>query len=194
MEFFDHPAVDELKPFFRYLGKNWLRVKEAAGDLTESEQFLLGGAGEALLQHIENELNPAKSYKMAVLSSLVEKEADAEGWGIDEIARDFKKFYLQNRRYLADYTEMARSSNPNDYPVSKVRSHLIKMPLNYLADNEHKFFRLDTGEGKFYLKKGEDGVNHRLWNQPDFKMLLRDRITYALKTYFYRKEKQVIIR
>jgi len=194
MEFFDHPAVDELNPFFRYIGKNWLRIKEAAGDLTEYEQALLGGAGEALLQHIENELNPAKSYKMVVLSSLVEKEADTEGWGIDEIARDFKNFYLQNRRYLADYTDMARTSTPEEYPISKVRSHLLKMPLKYLADKEHKFFHLDTVEGKFFLKKGENGVNHRLWNQPDFKDQLRDRITFALKTYFYRKEKQVIIR
>ena len=43
-------------------------------------------------------------------------------------------------------------------------------------------------------KSGDACLLHHLWNDPDFKDQLRDRITYALKTYFYRKEKQVIIR
>jgi hypothetical protein len=188
LEFFDHPAVDDLKPFFRHVGENWLRIKEAAVDLSDYEKKILDGPGEKLLQHIEQELNPQKTYKMAVLYSLIEKDADSGGWDIYEIAKDFKNFYMQNRRYQSDYPAISREKNPEMYPLSKVRTHIINMPLNFLSDKDHKFFILEKEANRFYLKEGENGYLHRLWNDWRFKEQVRDRITFALKTYFYKKK------
>ncbi|MDY7030272.1 MAG: restriction endonuclease subunit R, partial [Spirochaetota bacterium] len=171
-------------------GGNWLRIKEHFDDLTPFEQSLLGTSAEKLLQHIEKELRPSRTYKMAVLHSLIEKQAGLEGWDVDEIAEDFKDFYLQNKRYLQDYTAMSREANPAEYPISRVRAHILRMPLNFLSNNEDDFFILDRDAGRFFLKKGQDGKLHQWWNDPAFKQQARDRITYALKTYFYRRNKQ----
>jgi len=187
LEFFDHPLVEEMEPFRKFIEKSWLRIKEAASDLSDYEKQLLNGPGEDLLYHIEQKLKPNRSYKMVVLNSLVEKEATPEGWNIEEIAQDFKNFYLQNRHYLADYTDMARASNPVEFSLSEVKKHIINMPLFYLSNDKNKFFQLDEGSGRFFLKEGANGILHRLWNDQRFKQLLRDHITFALKTYFYRK-------
>lgn len=185
IDVFDHPSVDDMKPFFKHLGNNWLRVKQTMNDLTEHEQNLLDTSAEDLLQHIEQELNPSKSYKMAVLQSLIEKEAGPEGWSVDDIALDFKKFYLTNRRYLADYVDMSRTINPEDYPLTKVRNHILKMPLKFLSNSEDKFFLIDQQKEHFYLKEGRDKGLHNYWNDENFKQQVSDRITYALKNYFF---------
>jgi hypothetical protein len=178
-----HPLTDEVKPFFKYLGDNWLRIKEAMEDLTEEERAFLDSPAERLLAHIEGELSPQKSYKMAVLLSLIEKEAGPEGWPISDIAEDFKHFYLENRRYLYDYTEMARSSDPKQFSLSKVESHIKRMPLNFLSDKEGKPFVLDEPAGLFYLKEEYQPY----WNDEDFKAQVRDRVRYILKKYFFNR-------
>ena len=61
------------------------------------------------------------------------------------------------------------------------------MPLNYLSNNANKFFDLDVGNKKFILKD-PDGELSLWWNNPDFKKLVNDRITYAIKSYFFRKQ------
>jgi superfamily II DNA or RNA helicase len=180
-----HPLTDEVKPFFKYLGANWLRIKEAMGDLSEEERALLDSPAERLLAHIESELKPNKSYKMVVLLSLVEKEAGPEGWPTSEIAENFKRFYLENRRYLHDYNEMARSSDPEQFPLSKVEAHIKKMPLYYLSDKDEKPFFLDEPAGRFYLKE----EYRPYWNDEDFKAQVRDRVRYVLKSYFFRSSR-----
>jgi superfamily II DNA or RNA helicase len=73
MDFFANPSAHDPYAFSqeKKFGGNWLRVKECMDDLTEYETTLLDTPAEQLLQHLESELSPTKSYKMVVLKSLL---------------------------------------------------------------------------------------------------------------------------
>jgi superfamily II DNA or RNA helicase/HKD family nuclease len=185
----EHPSVTNITALIKQLGGNWLRVKQRMEDLSADEESLLDTASEDLLHHIEQELNPNKSYKMVVLHSLIQKNADTAGWSVDEIATDFKSFYLKNKRYLSDYTDMARSTDPEQYTLTKVVRHLKNNPLKFLSNKENSFFQLDEKENRFYLLPGENDILHECWNNPHFKGLAEERITYMLKRYFFRRNK-----
>lgn len=191
-DFLLDPEMSDPKDFSRVFGGNWLRVKAFMGDLTPFEKELLGGPGELVLQHIEEELRPNKSYKMAVLSILATWTANSEGWMVERIAEEFLSFYLSNHHYLPDYTALAKCHTPEKFPLSKVKRHLLAMPLHFLADKTDKLFLLDKESGRFHLKnRGEFAGLHTIWNDGRFKLLLKDRIDYALKRYFFLNDSRV---
>ena len=123
---------------------------------------------------------------MVVLYSLIKNKSVKEGWDIETIAIDFKNFYLQNQKYLKDYNSMAKVTDPGNYSVKQIISHLIKNPLKYLSNKEDDFFILDVANKKFILKD-PNGELSIWWNNTQFKELVSDRINYALKSYFFRK-------
>lgn len=188
MGVYANPMVDDIKKFYRF-GKNWLRIKEHFHDLTDFEKQILGTKAEDFLEHIEKDLSPAKSYKMAVLSSLIEKDASEAGWSVSEIAGDFKDFYLQNDLYLQDYTEMVKAESPAAFRLKKVEAKIKQMPLTYLSNSKEKFFRLDKEANRFYMK---DPELNSWWNDPRYKEQIRDRVTYVIKKYFAGKFEEQI--
>ena len=185
MDFFANPA--ELDPYMfikeKGLGGNWLRVKSFMGDLTEYEAGLLNTPGEKLLQHMEKELSPVKSYKMVVLKSLL--ELGGVEWGVEKIATLFRQYYLENRDRLMDYDELSRESDPAGFPISKVVTHLIRMPLERLENSGGEFFELDKQKRVFQIRRDYRDY----WLMPEFQGLVRDRVEFALARYFYRKER-----
>ena len=61
-------------------------------DLSAYETRLLDSPAEALLQHIEKELSPTKSYKMVVLKTLLTLKGTT--WKIADIAHPFLNLSL----------------------------------------------------------------------------------------------------
>ena len=105
-------------------------------------------------------------------------------WSLEEIARGFKACYLEHPEHLDDYPDLARYSKPDQFPISRVVTHIKKNPLNFLSNTDEKFFILDA-EGDRFLLKPEV---HTYWRDPGYRELVKDRIEYCLKRYFYHKQ------
>ena len=184
MDFFANPASHDPSVLIKEkkLGGNWLRVKAYMDDLTAYEAALLDSPAEALLQHIEKELSPVKSYKMVILKTLLKLKGTS--WNITDIAEAFLNYYLSNQERLADWDELAKATNPEQFPLKKVITHLINMPLDKMANTGGEFFQLDKANQTFSIQTPYQDY----WNNIEFKGLLDDRIDFALARYFYRKD------
>ena len=182
MDFVGHPLCDDpLKFVSPSAFGNWLRTKEYCGGLSAAEKAWINTPAEIFLQHIERELSPVKSYKMAVLLTLLEIGTSKTSWTIENIAERFKAYYVESPLRLRDYNDLARFENPDTYPISRVVSHIKRMPLKYLSDKPEKFFTLE--DERFTLKS----ALHPYWAQVGFHDSLRDRIHFALVRYWARK-------
>lgn len=182
MDFFGHPLCSDPMRFISpgAFG-NWLRAKEYCGGLSDEERAWLDTPAEAFLLHIERELNAVRSYKMVVLLSLLETDIEQNCWTVEEIAKRFKAYYLEHPVRRHDYDDLARSSDPQNYPLVRVMTHIKTMPLKYLSDKPDKFFTLE--KGWFSLKQ----AIHPFWQQPLFRENLLDRVHFALARYWSRK-------
>jgi len=182
MDFFGHPLCsDPMKFIAPGAFGNWLRAKEYCGGLSEEERAWLDTPAEAFLLHIERELNAVRSYKMVVLLSVLETNADQTQWTVNEVAGWFKAYYLRSPLRCRDYDDLARSPEPENYPLKRVITHIKTMPLKYLSDKPDKFFTLDND--MFSLKP----AIHPFWPQPLFRESVRDRVHFALARYWSRK-------
>jgi SOS-response transcriptional repressor LexA len=153
------------------------------GDLTDYDAQLLDTAGEALLQHVEKELNPVRSYKMVVLKVLLDDSPEHTEWRVEWIAQKFTEHYLANLEQLADCSVLARADAPQSVPLAKIVGLLKWMPLNYLSNTTADFFTFNRGSGVFALKP--EVVS--FWRNSRFRELLKERVTYALIRYFMGK-------
>ena len=169
--------------FIRHFG-NWLRAKLACeGDLVPEEKALLNTPGEAFLGHLEAGLSPVKSYKMVVLTCLL--DMGGSSWRVDDIAEGFLAYFLDHRERLFDYDDLAGSDDPGHFPLSRVRSKLLRMPLNYLSNSDTDWFVLNREKGTFALKP--EVVFH--WEDPFFRELVADRVQFGMVRYFSRKSR-----
>jgi superfamily II DNA or RNA helicase len=186
MDFFANPAAYDPYAFLKApkLGGNWLRVKQYMDDLTPYEKALLGTPAEALLQHLEKELSPVKSYKMVALLSLL--ELGGVEWQVEDIAKVFLSYYLKNKERLLDYDELSKAADPASFPLAKVAAHLKLMPLGKLAGTGSDFFELDKETGIFRI----GAACRNIWAERNFQELIRDRVAFGLARYFYRKERE----
>jgi superfamily II DNA or RNA helicase/predicted house-cleaning noncanonical NTP pyrophosphatase (MazG superfamily)/HKD family nuclease len=181
LDFYANPEAHDPFVFIREYG-SWLRAKEEldqTNGLTEYEQSLLGTPGEDFLRHLEAQLNAVRSFKMVVVMCLLQVEGTQTRWSVAEIAARFRAYYLAHREYLTDYAAMARAPDPATYPLRSVESHLIRMPLRYLADSDDKFFILHVEERQFELREPV----RPFWSTDRFRDLVRDRATFALLRY-----------
>ncbi len=180
-DFLDNAYQVDPYLFIRQFG-NWLRAKLACeGGLVKKEEALLNTPGEAFLAHLESGLSPVKSYKMVVLSCLLEMEGTT--WMVEDIARAFRSFFLDHRDKLFDYEELAGSDDPSTFPLSKVKTKLLQMPLKFLSNTDKDCFVLNRKTGTFALKP----EYAPFWNDAFFKSLVADRTKFALTRYFSRK-------
>jgi hypothetical protein len=152
-------------------------------DLSAYETSLLDSPAEALLQHIERELSPTKSYKMVVLKTLLTLKGTP--WNVTDIAHPFLNYYLTHPDHLADWDELAKAEEPEQFPLRKVVSHLMRMPLDKMATTGGEFFQLDKALKQFSLQEAYQAF----WEDAEFKALLADRIDFALARYFYHRDK-----
>jgi superfamily II DNA or RNA helicase/HKD family nuclease len=180
MDFFANPAAPDPRAYIRHFG-NWLRTKQAMGDIGNYEQSLIGAPGEALLQHLEKELAPSKSYKMVVLQSLL--DLGGTDWAIEDIARSFLDWYLANPERISDWDELAREGTPSEFTIRRAMQHLVRMPLGRMAGTGGEYFNLDRENGRFAVRERYRGE----WLAPQFRDLVSDRIRYGLARYFYRR-------
>lgn len=189
MDFFANPSAHDPYVFIKAagFGGNWLRVKECMDDLTEYEATLLGTPAEQLLQHLEKELSPTKSYKMVVLKSLL--ALGGVEWPVEEISRLFLAYYLENGDRRSDYDELAKEAHPALFPLSRVVTHLIRMPLDKLSNTGGAFFQLDRQQRTFKIR--QDFQN--FWLNKDFQELAADRVGFGLARYFYRKGRDSVV-
>lgn len=186
-DLFDTESKDTVRDLVRSLG-GWLRIRERLELLSEYEQTLVGGPGERFLSHVEGELKPSKSYKMAVLHALLDMadEGDIEpSWDIDAIAERFLAYYRDHNERRPDWPELAKSNNPEEFAVARAKAHILKMPLHYLSNSDDKFFHLDTGGNRFALV---DEIA-AFWRDDRFRELVRERVEYAEAVYWFRWEK-----
>jgi len=167
--------------FIRHF-KNWLRTKLVCeGSLDEKELQLLDTPAEAFLTHLESGLSPVKSYKMVVLTCLL--NMDGTTWDIDTIASAFHRFFLEYPEKCFDYDDLAGSPDPENFPLNRVKSKLLQMPLNYLSNTDEDWFLLDRNKGTFSLKP----EIIPFWNAAFFRGLVADRVQFALVRYFSRR-------
>jgi len=175
--------------FIRQFG-NWLRSRHSCGsDLNRFEKDLLGGPGEAFLEHIEKELHPIKSYKMVVLKTLL--ALPGTEWDIADITRGFLNYYLNHTHKMFDYDDLYKFSEPQSFPLPKATAKLKQMPLNFLSNTEGDFFILDKEADRFRLKP----EIHPYWLDDKYKSLVSDRVEFALARYFRsRTQRQTVFR
>jgi superfamily II DNA or RNA helicase/HKD family nuclease len=181
LDFFANPTAHDPFVFIKEFN-GWLRAKKFFGDLNSYEESLLDTPGELFLTYIEKDLHPTRSYKMVVLMSLLSTSLSKHQWSIEEIALGFKQYYLDNPAYLEDYSELATHSPPELFPIARVTSKLLEMPLKYMTNKENDFFILYKKPEKFELKE----PIRQYWHQPKYRDLLNDRVLFAIKRYFYR--------
>jgi superfamily II DNA or RNA helicase len=167
--------------FIRHFG-SWLRTRLACeGTLDEKERQLLDTPGEAFLAHLESGLSPVRSYKMVVLTCLLDMPGTK--WDVEAIAVAFHRFFLDNRDKLLDYDDLAGSQEPETFPLSRVKAKLLQMPLHYLSNTDADWFILDKTSSTFSIKP----EIAQYWNNPFFRDLVADRVRFALVRYFSRK-------
>jgi superfamily II DNA or RNA helicase len=165
----------------------WLRARVELNIAGDYEESLLETAGEEFLRHVEEELNPNKSYKMAILHAILDIAAEdvaagnpvSSSWLTDELAQRFLAYYLTNARRIADWTELAKQQNPVDFPLQKAATHIKKMPLHRLSDTDSKPFSLDS-----HIFSVKDRYVP-YWQADRFRDLLRERVEYAEARYWY---------
>lgn len=161
----------------------WLAVRTELDVATPYERELVGTPGARLLQHVEEELKPNKSFKMAVIHVLLDLSGegiDVGRWRIEDIAPRFLAYYLVHRRRMGDWAELSRASDPARFRLSKVMSHLRKNPLGKLSNTESKPFVLSQRE--FALK--DQYLPY--WQNEAFRELVRERVEYAEARYWAR--------
>ncbi|NCB37629.1 MAG: restriction endonuclease subunit R [Erysipelotrichia bacterium] len=163
--------------------KSWLRLREVTGDITEFEKNLLGSPGEDFLKYFESELNPTRSYKMVVLKTLLADSERRSSWPISWIAQGFKNYYLHHPGHISDCTDFNGTNSPSEVPLQRFINRLRNMPLKFLSNAPTDYFVFDSAAGIFSLKN----EFLSLWNTPEFRSLLCERVEYALALYFYRK-------
>jgi len=193
-------TLDEPVDYGRLIRRQggWLAVRRSLGIARPEEEQFAETSADEFLKHIEADLRPNRSYKMAVLKSLLwiasreaagdEGDADASvrvEWTIDEIGSEFLSYYLSDRLRMQDWPELARSSDPHTFPLQRVKTHIVNMPLNYLSDDSSKFFTLDRKAGTFALIPSM----HPFWRKRKFRDLVRERVEYAEALYWYRQNK-----
>ena len=180
-DFLDNAYHVDPYVFIRHFG-NWLQTKLACeGRLHERERRLLDTPGEAFLGHLESGLNAVKSYKMVVLTCLLELAGSS--WGVDDIAVGFRGYFLGHRERLFDYDDLAGAADPEHFPLSRVKAKLLQMPLKYLSNTDTDWFILDRETGTFALKP--EMVPY--WEDPFYRELVEDRVQFGLVRYFSRK-------
>ena len=182
LDFLANPDACDPHAFVQAFG-NWLRTKEAMGDLTDYERELLDTPGEAILQHIEKELNAVRSYKMVVLTVLLDDRADRTQWKVEWIAERFAEHYLWHLEQLGDCSVLASAADPETVPLSNIVTLLKSMPLNYLSNTPQDYFTLNRTGNTFSVKPEVQAF----WRAPQFRALLKERVSYALFRYFHRK-------
>ncbi len=182
LDFLANPDACDLHAFVQAFG-NWLRTKQAMGDLTDYEQSLLDTPGEAMLQHVEKELNAVRSYKMVVLTTLLNDRADRTQWKVEWVAERFAAHYLRHLEQLGDCSVLAGAADPETVPLSKIVTLLKSMPLNYLSNTPQDYFTLDRTANTFSVKPKVQAF----WLDPQFRTLLKERVSYALFRYFHGK-------
>lgn len=187
-DLFDTESKKTVRDLVRSLD-GWLRIREKLDLLSEYEQTLLDGPGESLLSHVEGELKPNKSYKMAVLHALLDMADEGEleaSWDIDAIAERFLAYYRDHSDRRLDWPELAKSKNPQEFSTSRAKAHILKMPLHHLSNSDDKFFRLDTDNNRFALVEEVAPF----WRDARFRQLVRERVEYAEALYWYRWERK----
>jgi superfamily II DNA or RNA helicase len=168
---------------------NWLKAKKFCenGNIIEFEKNLINTPGEYLLAHIESGLNPVKSYKMVVILALLKLQGTR--WKTDDIAKEFLSHYLNNPNQISDFDALARSSDPENFRLSSVSSHLKRMPLDKLSNAPEDCFVLDRENNIFSLKPEYEPY----WAQGKFRELVKDRAEFVLARYFMRARMQQVI-
>jgi len=161
----------------------WLRAKLACegGDLPPAEKRVLGTRGEAFLTYLEKDLSPTRSFKMVVLKALLSMPGTS--WNVEDIAKEFLGYFLDNPDKLFDFKALARNQKPSDYPLKRVVAHIKQMPLHFLSNKKTDWFTLDSDANVFRLKP----EIHSFWLDESFRELVSDRVEYALARYFYRR-------
>ena len=124
---------------------------------------------------------------MVVLKSLL--ALGGTKWPLDDIARHFLNYYLENRERLADWDELARYEDPARFPLTGVVAHLMRMPLDKMASSGADFFELDKKRKIFRVHQ----ELNTFWVNTEFQQLIADRADFALARYFYRKEKTTVL-
>ncbi len=167
--------------FIRHFG-NWLRAKSACeGDLSEQERRLLDTPGESFLEYVETGLSPTKSYKMVVLLTVL--NLPGVEWKVDDIARGFLDYFLAHKDRISDYDDLAKSDSPEKFKVSKVVSHISRMPLFRLSNTDKDYFIFDRDKRIFRLKP----EIHTYWEDDFYKGLVRERAEFLIARYFQRR-------
>ncbi|MGD9976030.1 MAG: DEAD/DEAH box helicase family protein [Desulfatirhabdiaceae bacterium] len=181
MDFLNNPRDIDPYRFIRQFG-SWLKTKQfCEGDLPDSEKQLLNTHGEAFLSWLESDLSPIKSYKMVVLLTLL--NLPGTEWAISDIAKGFLEYFLEHPDRMADYDDLAKSSNPAKFSLRKVISKLKQMPLHYLSNTEKDFFILDKKADIFRLKP--EMID--FWKDEGYRQLILDRVRFAAERYFRRQ-------
>ncbi|WP_084301587.1 DEAD/DEAH box helicase family protein [Desulfonatronovibrio hydrogenovorans] len=179
-EFFSDPQKSDPHGFINFFG-SWIKTKDIFNDLSPEEKKIIGTSKEQFLEYLEKDLNPVKSYKMVVLQTIISLKGTS--WKVEDIARGFLEYYINHPEHLHDYEDLAKQANPHDYRISSVVSHIKNMPLKFLSNKESDWFILDRENDVFSLKP--ELTPH--WDDSFFKTLIKDRLDYALRRYFYRK-------
>lgn len=172
----------------------WLATKstEELDIATDYEKELIGTVGEAFLRHIELDLSPTRSYKMAVLGYLLSScdsttEANAPiSWDIAEIAKAFLAYYLGDNDRTNDWDALAESADPSSFRLSTTITHVRDKPLRFLSNSEGSFFFLSEDRQTFGLVSSI----HPYWQESRFRDLVRERVEFAEAKYWYNKRKR----
>jgi superfamily II DNA or RNA helicase/predicted house-cleaning noncanonical NTP pyrophosphatase (MazG superfamily)/HKD family nuclease len=181
-EFFSDPQKSDPHGFIKYFG-SWIKTKDAFNDLSPEEKNIIRTPKEQFLEYLEKDLNPVKSYKMVVLLTIISLQGTS--WKVEDIARGFLGYYINHPEHLHDYEYLANEADPHDCPINSVISHIKNMPLKFLSNKESDWFTLDHKNNVFSLKP--ELVPY--WDDSFFKILIKDRVDYALRRYFYRKSR-----
>ncbi len=161
----------------------WLRCRIELDLAGEYERSILGTPAEELLRHVEQDLRPNKRYKMVVLQSLLEMDREAgrarTEWTVDEIARRFLAYFLEDSTRETGWPALAQARGKAKSPLSQAKETVRKNPLHYLSNAPEKPFLLE--DDRFILKP----QYHEAWTDPRFTPLLSERVEYALARYWY---------
>ncbi|MBF0240353.1 MAG: DEAD/DEAH box helicase family protein [SAR324 cluster bacterium] len=179
LDFLSNPEACEPHAFLKEFG-NWLRVREACGDLSVRERLWLDTPAEQFLEHLEKDLRPNKSYKMVALEVLLEASWETTEWSIDWIAPRFLKYYLDHPSTQKDCTPLAKVQEPASVRLSEIKSLLKNNPLHFLSNTPGDFFTLNRQTGLFALKP----EIHPYWQDEHFRNRVRECVSYALTRYF----------
>lgn len=163
---------------------SWFRFLLEIDELSSEKEKWKGTVIERFLEELEK-TSMTKSLKIPVLLSFIKDNKLQYRIPMNDIVKNFRKFYEDNLHYTKDFHDKT-NMDILTWNNKKLKSYILKNPINYLHKGKSKeFFDYNPDSDIFSLNSSL--IQALPENNEILVSEYLDRVFYRLKNYFRRK-------